>query len=271
MRDLNGKTAVVTGAASGIGRAMAERFATEGMSVALADIEEEPLAETTKGLESDGASVLAVPTDVSKQADVEDLAEKAVAAFGAVHVVCNNAGVGAGGPIWEIPQEDWDWVLGVNLFGVINGLRAFVPLLLEQDEGHVVNTASMAGLTSPPGMAPYNVSKHGVVTLSEGLRSELAMRGSKVGVSVLCPGFVRTRIHESGRNRPGAEPLPEDELDPSFGPMASFLRTAVESGIPPAQVAAKVVEAIVENRFYILTHPDMKPNIQSRLEEILGS
>jgi NAD(P)-dependent dehydrogenase (short-subunit alcohol dehydrogenase family) len=271
MRDLKGKTAVVTGGASGIGRGLAERFAHEGMSVVLADIEEGPLTEAAKALEGDGASVLAVPTDVSRADDVQTLADKAVAAFGAVHVICNNAGVGAGGPMWEIPQEDWDWVLGVNLFGVINGIRAFVPLLLAQGEGHVVNTASMAGLTSPPGMSPYNVSKHGVVTLSEGLRSELQMQGSAVGVSVLCPGFVRTRIHESGRNRPGSEPMEEGDLDPSFGPMADFLRQAVEAGIPPNQVAEKVVDAVLSNRFYILTHPDMKPAIQSRMEEILGS
>jgi NAD(P)-dependent dehydrogenase (short-subunit alcohol dehydrogenase family) len=173
--------------------------------------------------------------------------------------------------MWTLTEADWQWVLGVNLWGVIHGVRVFVGRLVEQGEGHVVNTASMAGLTSAPMMGPYNVSKHGVVTISEGLRSELQMQGANIGVSVLCPGFVRTRIAESGRNRPGGSTLDEGDLDPSFGPMAQFLRDAVEAGIPPAQVAAKVVDAIVDNRFYILTHPDMKPAIQSRMEEILGS
>ncbi len=173
------------------------------MKVVLADVEQEPLDAARDELDAAGADVLAVRTDVSDGDQVDALAAATLEHFGAVHLVCNNAGVGGGGLSWEASREDWDWVLGVNLWGVIHGIRAFVPHLVAQDEGHVVNTASIAGFAYGPMMGPYNASKAAVVAISETLKAELAMQGSKVGVSVLCPGWVNTRIHESDRNRPG--------------------------------------------------------------------
>ena len=204
MKEFKGKVAVVTGAASGIGRALADRSVQEGMKVVLADVEVEALAKTEAGLKSSGATVLAVPTDVSQARDVAALAQKTLEVFGAVHLLCNNAGVGTEAAIWESTLEEWEWVMGVNLWGVIHGVRAFVPHMLAQDtECHIVNTASMAGLISGPGLGAYKVTKHAVVSLSETLYHELAERGARVGVSVLCPGIVNTRIMESARNRPG--------------------------------------------------------------------
>jgi NAD(P)-dependent dehydrogenase (short-subunit alcohol dehydrogenase family) len=269
MKDLKGKVAVVTGAASGIGNAVATRCAQEGMRVVLADIEEGPLADAEKALADTGATVLAVPTDVTKGDQMDALAQKAFDAFGTVHVVHNNAGVATGGMMWTLTEADWQWVLGVNLWGVIHGIRVFVPRLVEQGEGHVVNTASMAGLTSVPMMGPYNVSKHGVVTLSETLANELSLQGSPVKVSVLCPGWVKTRIHEADRNRP-AELQPTEEGDANMAEMGrQIIGGLIESGMPPIEVAGQVLDAIREERFYILTHPDLKPMIQRRMEDIL--
>ena len=201
MKEFQGKVAVVTGAASGIGRALAERCAQEGMRVVLAGINEQTLMQASQELQAIGASVLAVQTDVSKAADVEALAQKAFDTYGAVHLLFNNAGVGAGISLWESTLADWEWTLGVNLWGVIYGIRAFVPRMLEQDtEGHIVNTASIAGLVSGPGLGIYRMTKHGVVTLSETLYHELALRGAKVKVSVLCPGFVNTRIMDCAQS-----------------------------------------------------------------------
>jgi len=268
MGALEGKVAVVTGAASGIGNAVATRLAGEGMRVVLADIEEGPLADAEKKLADDGATVLAVPTDVTKGDQVDALAAKTFEAFGTVHVVHNNAGVATGGPMWTLTEADWQWVLGVNLWGVIHGVRAFVPRLVEQGEGHVVNTASIAGLTSAPLMGPYNVSKHGVVTLSETLAAELALHGSPVKVSVLCPGWVNTRIDEADRNRP-PELQPPAEADTSMAEMGrQMLKSLLQSGLPPSEVAGRVLDAIREERFYILTHPEMTPMIQHRMEDI---
>jgi NAD(P)-dependent dehydrogenase (short-subunit alcohol dehydrogenase family) len=269
MKELHGKVAVVTGGASGIGNAMATRFAEEGMKVVLADIEEGPLADAEKKLADTGATVLAVPTDVTKGDQMDALAQRTFDAFGTAHVICNNAGVATGGPMWTLTEADWQWVLGVNLWGVIHGVRAFVPRLVEQGEGHVVNTASMAGLTSAPMMGPYNVSKHGVVTLSETLSSELALHASPVKVSVLCPGWVNTRINEAERNRP-PELQDAAQVDPSMAEMGrQLLSGLIASGLPPSEVAGRVLDAIREERFYILTHPDMKPMIQQRMEDIL--
>jgi NAD(P)-dependent dehydrogenase (short-subunit alcohol dehydrogenase family) len=265
MKDLSGRVAVVTGAASGIGRALAERFAAEGMKVALADVEEEPLEAVCGSLRGRGAEALSVRTDVSRSADVEALAEQVVRELGAVHLVCNNAGVASGGLCWEVSEHDWSWVLGVNLWGVIHGLRSFVPRIMEQGEGHVVNTASMAGLVSAPGTAPYNVSKHGVVTLSETLQRELTMMGSPVGVSVLCPGWVNTRIHEADRNRPGTAGQP----NPLYENVRELMRQTVGAGMPPADVAGLVVDAVRQQRFYVLTHPDWKPMVAERMEDVL--
>jgi NAD(P)-dependent dehydrogenase (short-subunit alcohol dehydrogenase family) len=269
VQDLKGKVAVVTGAASGIGNAVATRLAGEGMKLVLADIEEGPLADAEKKLADDGASVLAVPTDVTKADQMDALAEKTFATFGTAHVVHNNAGVATGGPMWTLTEADWQWVLGVNLWGVIHGVRVFVPRLVEQGEGHVVNTASMAGLTSAPMMGPYNVSKHGVVTLSETLAAELALHGSPVKVSVLCPGWVNTRINEADRNRP-PELQPPDGADTSMAEMGrQLLDGLLKSGLQPSEVASRVLDAIREERFYILTHPEMTPMIQQRMEDIV--
>jgi NAD(P)-dependent dehydrogenase (short-subunit alcohol dehydrogenase family) len=205
MKDFQGKVAVVTGAASGIGRALAGKSAQEGMKVVLADVEERALKQAEEELQASGAQVLAVRTDVSQADEVEALAQKTFDTYGAVHLLFNNAGVSAGTTVWESSLADWQWVLGVNLWGVIHGIHFFVPRMLAQDsEGHIVNTASGFGLVSSSGAGIYKVSKHGIVTLSETLALELAARGAKLKASVLCPSFVSTRIMDAERNRPPA-------------------------------------------------------------------
>src|SRR5690242_17165407 len=242
MQSFRDKVAVVTGGASGIGFAMAERFAKEGMKIVLADVEPAALESARATLAASGADVLAVPTDVARGEAVAALAERTLARFGAVHVVCNNAGVSVGGPMWEHTLDDWRWVLGVNLWGVIHGVRTFVPIMLRQNEpAHVVNTASLAGLSSNPFLGVYNVTKHGVVTLSETLAQELAIVGAPIAVSVLCPGFVRTKIIDSGRNRPADLADGSDRLRPEG--MEQQIRAAIEAGMSPADVAALVVAA----------------------------
>ncbi|MYE46199.1 MAG: SDR family NAD(P)-dependent oxidoreductase [Chloroflexi bacterium] len=269
MQQFEGRVAVVTGGASGIGRALATRFAAEGMNVVLADVERDALEATAAELRDGGAEVLAVETDVSSAESVEALADRAYEAFGAVHVVCNNAGVGgANVAAYRATLADWEWTLGVNLWGVIHGVRAFVPRMLDGgEEGHVVNTASIAGLTPLAGNAPYGVSKAGVVALSEALYLELERRGAPVRASVLCPGIVNTNILDSGRNRPEAlrNPVPE-RPDPAQERLRDeFARNA----IAPAEVAAKVFEAIRDHRFWILTH-DIDSWIRRRSEGILS-
>jgi len=264
MQEFAGRVAVVTGAASGIGKALAERFAAEGMHLALADIEAEPLAAVTESLRAAGSAVEAMVLDVREGAALEALAAKCAERFGGVHVVCNNAGVASGGPTWEVTPEDWDWVLGVNLVGVINGVRAFVPGMIARGEpGHVVNTASVAGLTCPAFMAPYNVTKHGVVALSETLRADLTAVQAPIGVSVLCPGWVRTRIHESDRNKPGYDPNGTEE-NPAMTPLRDLVRDMIESGIGPDEAANHVFAAIRADRFWIRTHPDMESGVAAR-------
>ena len=273
MKSLKGRVAVVTGAASGIGFALAERFAAEGMKVVLADVEVEPLGRAEHSLRSAGAEVLAVPTDVSKADQVDRLAQQAPETFGAIHVVCNNAGVGAtsGAAFWEMTRADWEWVLGVNLWGAINGMRAFTPILLEQEEGHIINTASMAGLnTSAPGsMGVYSVTKHAVVALSESLQVSLAIRGAHVAVSVLCPAWVQTNISESIRNRPAEYPSNEPERTPQAAAAIEYVKHLVATGTPPAKIAATVVDAIYKQRFYVLPHPEALPGVRQRMEDIL--
>lgn len=265
MDELTNKVAVVTGAASGIGLALARALAAEGMSLVLADVDEAALTDVASGLESE-TEVLARRCDVSDPDRVSALRDAAVERFGTVHVVVNNAGVSTGGPIWSHTPEDWDWVLGVNLMGVVNGIRAFTPLLIEQGEGHIVNTASMAGLTSPPFMSIYNVSKHAVVTASETLFGDLALVGAEgVGVSVLCPGWVRTRIHEADRNRPG----PETDGPFEDSPLRDHVAGLIEGGLDPDAVAQQVVDAIRTRRFYVLTHPDWNDMITDRTDRIV--
>ena len=243
MDELEGKVAVVTGAASGIGLALATRLAAEGMQLVLGDVEAPALDAAASALRDGGAEVEAVVTDVSVAGDVDALGRAAIDRFGALHLAVNNAGVSGGGLSWEIPLETWDWILGVNLRGVIHGLRAFVPRIIESGGGHVVNTASMAGLTSPPFMGPYNVSKHGVVTLSETLYQELQLTHPEVGVTVVCPGWVRTRIHEADRNRPPASRVVPDGQEGAAG-LRDIVTSLIEGGLDPAEVADMVVAAV---------------------------
>ena len=269
MEELSGKVAVVTGGASGIGLSMGRAFAAEGMKIVLADIEADALDKAVADL-PEGTEVEAVVCDVSDAAQVDALRDRAVERFGSVHVLCNNAGVSAGGLVWEHSLDDWQWVMGVNLWGVIHGVKSFTPLMLEQGEGHIVNTASMAGLTSPPFMSIYNVTKHSVVTLSETLHSDLQMVGaSGVGVSVLCPGWVQTRIHEAGRNRPGAEQGVQVADGAVGAGFADVVGNLIASGLEPSDVAAMVVDAIRTRRFYVLTHPDWNPMISDRTDRIV--
>ena len=266
MKMLEGKVAAVTGAASGLGRAMALAFAGEGMHAALADIDEPGLKSTLNEVQGRGVRAFAMRVDVSRYQDVESFCSKAIAQFGATHVVCNNAGVSPLGAVWENTLADWQWILGVNLWGVIHGVRAFVPGLLAQGEGHVVNTASVAGLISPPGMGAYNVTKHAVVALSESLHHDLRLRGSPVGVSVLCPAYVPTGIADSERNRP------RELLNPGKSPSKeeAMLKKAMASGkLSADDVARAVVTAVKEERFYVLTHPRIKGAIRARMEDIL--
>jgi NAD(P)-dependent dehydrogenase (short-subunit alcohol dehydrogenase family) len=254
MKDLRGKVAVVTGAASGIGLALSERFAAEGMKVVLADIEQEALDRAVGKLREMSEDALGVVTDVSRAKDVDALAEKTLEAFGAVHVVCNNAGVMKGGISWEAPLEDYAWHLAVNLWGVIHGIRSFVPIMLEREvEGHVVNTSSQCGLMCGPYSAAYTASKHAVVALSECLYHELSLSGSKVGVSVLLPTGVNTEIMASERNRPDRF-RPGDAANSEIADIvAAAAADQFKRGMAPGAVAEQVVDAIREERFYIFT------------------
>ncbi len=270
MKEFRDKVAVITGGASGLGRAMAERFAREGMRIVLADVEPDALAKAEAEMKAAGAKVIGVRTDVSKAAEVEALAHKTLAAFGGVHLVANNAGVAEGGNVWDNTVADWEWVLGVNLWGVIHGVRVFAPIMLkQQSEGHIINTASVAGLISPPGMGIYCVSKHAVVALSECLHQDLAQKTDKVKCSVLCPAYVPTGIADSGRNRP-AELSETRHKTAADLALDANLKKAVQSGkLSAADVAQQVYEAVHDERFYILTHPKIKPSIQWRMEDIL--
>lgn len=264
MKDLSGKTAFVTGGASGIGLSMARAFGAAGMNVMLADISEDDLAAAVTELNERQVRAAGVRCDVTERQSVERAAKETVDRFGKVHVVCNNAGVGAGGPIDTVKPGDWDWTIAVNLMGVVYGMEAFLPHIRAHGEGgHYVNTASMAGMISVPGMEPYTASKYAVVGMSEGWAGQLAPEN--IGVSVLCPGFVKTRIHESSRARQDKFGPAVDERDPE---QADFAKQLVLGGIDPDRVGARVVEAILGNELYIFTHPDMAPLFEERAKNI---
>jgi NAD(P)-dependent dehydrogenase (short-subunit alcohol dehydrogenase family) len=270
MKELKGKVAAVTGAASGLGRSMALAFAAEGMDVALADVDQANLGPVEEAVQAKGARAITLRVDVSKPEQVDAFRDQTLARLGAIHVVCNNAGVSPLGAVWENTSTDWQWILGVNLWGVINGVRAFTPYLIAQNEGHIVNTASVSGLIAPPGSGAYNATKHAVVALSETLYHDLRERNSAVGVSVLCPAYVPTGIVDSERSRPDELRNPPHELSASARAREAMLRKAVTSGkISADQVAQAVVGAVKDDRFYILTHPRIKAAIRARMEAIL--
>jgi|EndMetStandDraft_4_1072995.scaffolds.fasta_scaffold218212_2 NAD(P)-dependent dehydrogenase (short-subunit alcohol dehydrogenase family) len=258
MQELTGKVAVITGGGSGIGRALARRFAAEGMKVVLADRDEVKMRSVEVELSEQGTEVLPVVVDTSIEADLQRLADETMRRFGGAHVLCNNAGVVGKGDAWRSPMSSWEWVIGINLYGVIHGIRAFLPIMEDQGEGHIVNTASMAGLVAVPGAAPYNVTKSGVVALSEGLFLELAATGSPVKVSALCPGFVNTPLltDQQWTDRLGADP--GEAQTPMAQMMREIFRQGLDEGIDANDVAEQVVAAIRAERFWILTHADMR-------------
>jgi NAD(P)-dependent dehydrogenase (short-subunit alcohol dehydrogenase family) len=262
MRDLKGKTAFITGGASGIGLAMAQAFGRAGMSVMLGDIEEAPLKAAVESLEALQIRAAGVLCDVGDRAALEAAAKATVETFGKVHVVCNNAGVGAGGPLDQVTPSDWDWIVSVNLMGVVYGVEAFLPHIRAHGEGGAfVNTASMAGMISAPGMEPYSATKFAVVALSEGWAGQLA--GENIGVSVLCPGFVKTRIDESGRTRQAKYGGPREAAPNGSSAL-------VQGGIDPARVGERVREAVENNELYIFTHPDMRAHVEHRFGRIMA-
>ncbi|MCP5068860.1 MAG: SDR family NAD(P)-dependent oxidoreductase [bacterium] len=263
MDDLKGKVAFVTGGASGIGLAMAEAFAEEGMKVVLADIEAEALKKAEGDLLASGAEVIGVQCDVSDHGSVSAAAERAIEAFGKVHILCNNAGVAPAGPLDETTPEDWKWCLGVNLMGVVHGIQILVPRIKEHGEGgHVVNTASIAGLMALPTVGIYAATKYAVVGISETLRGELLPDG--IGVSVLCPSFVKTRLHEGYRNRPSELSVGPEEPN-EF--MAQMLAVATE----PKVIAERVIRGVKRGDLYILPHADAKAGFEARANEILAA
>jgi NAD(P)-dependent dehydrogenase (short-subunit alcohol dehydrogenase family) len=270
MREFAGKVAVVTGGASGIGFALAERFAAEQMRVVLADVEAAALLRAAATLRAQGATVLAVQTDVADGASVEALARQSYDAFGAVHILCNNAGVSLGGPLSLAAEADWSWLLGVNLWGVIHGLRAFLPRMLAAGEaGHVVNTSSLSGLIAPPGGGVYAASKFAVVGLTESLAQELAAGGAPIGVSLLCPAGVATAIMDAERNRPaGLRAQAAPALSAAEQQADEAMRRTIATSTPPAEIAAAVLAAIRAEQFYIVPQPEWLPLLQARAEAI---
>lgn len=274
MEDFKGKVAVITGAASGIGKALTEKCLAEGMHVVMADIEKDALEATAEEFAASGNnSILTVQVDVSIGEEIEKLLAKTLEEFGAVHLLFNNAGVGGGGNSWQATKKDWDWVLGVNLWSVIYGVQTFVPQMLKQDtECHIVNTASMAGLMGGVTNACYSVTKFGVVALTENLYQDLLAENAKVGVSVLCPGFVNTNIFNSERNRPTHldNNVPEREPTAEEAARAEMFREILRSGMQPEELAEIVFDAIRNKRLFILTHESFKPFVTERANNIVN-
>lgn len=270
MEDLEGRTAVITGGASGIGLSVARRCASEGMRLVLADLDGDALDAAVGELAATGAAAVGVPTDVRDPASMDQLLAASLEAHGGVDLVCLNAGVAVAGSCWELPLEAWRWVIEVNLFGVINGIQTFVPHLVAQGHGHVVNTASIAGLIAAPGLGPYAASKHAVVSVSESLLLDLEQAGSPVGVSVLCPAFVQTRLHECARV--GPDGIDSTLREPGSGLEAaqSLFDMLIQSGIDVEIISAAVLDAVRTGRFYILTHPETPEWVKGRMERILA-
>lgn len=277
METMTGRVAVVTGAASGIGKALALGFAGEGANVVLADIEETPLRAAEAEVAERGVEALGVITDVTDPDSVEALAQATIDRFGAVHMVCNNAGVGGGGLIRNQQLVDWKWVVDVCLWGVIHGVHHFLPHLIEAEESHIMSTASVAGLMSVPGLGPYNAAKYGVVAIMETLHLEMQRdRNADVGVSVLCPGVVRTNIATAQRNRPSElrrerRPRPEGEAPSETADARrrnANIAAALERGMDPAEVAAKVIEAMYERHFWVLSHPELLAEVNHRNQQL---
>jgi NAD(P)-dependent dehydrogenase (short-subunit alcohol dehydrogenase family) len=269
MKHFEGKTAVVTGAASGIGFGLAQRFAEENMQVVMADLEQTALEEAVEKLEKQQHRVVGIPADVLIEESVNELYSKSRETFGNIHVLCNNAGIAASSgnkPIWEVERTDWQWTLGVNFYGVLYGIQAFLPHMIEHGEdGHVVTTASLAGLIR--GAGPYGISKHAVRALAETLNSDLVARGAKIRSSVLCPGFVNTNIGKSERNRPSnLSQLQAPLEDIENSPIMALLRNGKE----PSEIADIVIEAIRDDLFYILPHPAWDDTLKTYFEEILS-
>lgn len=277
METMTGRVAVVTGAASGIGKALALGFAGEGANVVLADIEEAPLRAAEAEVADHGVEALGVITDVTDSDSVAALAAATIDRFGAVHMVCNNAGVGGGGLIRNQQLVDWKWVVDVCLWGVIHGVHHFLPHLIEAEESHIMSTASVAGLMSVPGLGPYNAAKYGVVAIMETLHLEMQRdRNADVGVSVLCPGVVRTNIATAQRNRPEElrrqrRPRPEGEAPSETADARrrnANIAAALERGMDPSEVAAKVIEAMYERRFWVLSHPELLADVNHRNQQL---
>jgi NAD(P)-dependent dehydrogenase (short-subunit alcohol dehydrogenase family) len=270
MKEFKDKVAVITGAASGIGRGIAERCVLEGMKVVLADISTSALLKTETDLKALGGRVASVQTDVAKRGEVEALALRTLEMFGAVHLLVNNAGVYAGMSPWESTWNDWDWVVGVNLWGVIHGVKIFTPLMLAQNtQCHIVNTSSVAGLVAGHPSAPYSLTKHAVVALSENLHLSLQQRNALVKVSVLCPCIIATDIMNCERHRPAELRNEPVEASPEMQAALDFLNAAVEAGISPMECADQVFKAMREERFYILTDLQWLPVVQSRVDNLL--
>lgn len=270
MQDFAGKIAVITGAASGIGRAIAEQCVALNVKTVLADVEQGALEQAGADLQACGGTVLCVRTDVSKRAEVEALADKAYDAFGQVHLLFNNAGIGAGGVAWEATWKDWEWAIGVNLWGVINGIKVFLPrMIAQQTECHVVNTSSGAGLIAGAGSAPYVTTKHAVVALSENLYLGLAQRKSPIKVSVLCPGTTRTNIAFCERNRPEELKNAVEPMTPERQAGLAALKAILEKSTPSEKVAENIFDAIRKEQFYVLTDPRWMEMIQMRVERLL--
>jgi len=270
MNSLEGKTAFVTGGAGGIGYAMAQAFLNEGMNVAIADVDADALAAAEASLAGSNARVLALQLDVTDRDRFAQVADEVEEALGSVHVVCNNAGVYRGGSMDSVAYEDWDWVMGVNVGGVINGVQTFVNRIKRHGEGgHIVNTASMAGVTTSPGLGVYNTSKFAVVGLSESLRMDLAEEG--IGVSVLCPGMVQTRILESERTRPQDLAVQDAQANDAADSHNATMKMAMNMGIEPSEVADQVVKSIKNNQLYIFPHPELKAQAEMRGAELLAA